>query len=69
MVKTSRGDLVQTVTATGDLQPVVTVDIGAQSAVRMPSAMPGSSVAIASALGLAGISHGACTVTASALWN
>jgi HlyD family secretion protein len=30
MVKTSRGDLVQTVTATGDLQPVVTVDIGAQ---------------------------------------
>jgi HlyD family secretion protein len=30
LVKTSRGDLVQTVTATGDLQPVVTVDIGAQ---------------------------------------
>lgn len=30
VVKTSRGDLVQAVTATGDLQPVVTVDIGAQ---------------------------------------
>jgi HlyD family secretion protein len=29
-VKVSRGDIVQTVTATGDLQPVVTVDIGAQ---------------------------------------
>ena len=29
-VKVGRGDIVQTVTATGDLQPVVTVDIGAQ---------------------------------------
>lgn len=29
-VKVSRGDIVQAVTATGDLQPVVTVDIGAQ---------------------------------------
>jgi hypothetical protein len=41
--------------------------IGAQSAVRMPSAMPGRSVAMASALGLSGICHGAVTVTASAL--
>ena len=29
-VKVGRGDIIQTVTATGDLQPVVTVDIGAQ---------------------------------------
>ncbi|MFZ9838358.1 MAG: efflux RND transporter periplasmic adaptor subunit [Opitutaceae bacterium] len=29
-VKVARGDIVQTVTATGDLQPVVTVDVGAQ---------------------------------------
>jgi HlyD family secretion protein len=29
-VKVSRGDIIQSVTATGDLQPVVTVDIGAQ---------------------------------------
>ncbi len=29
-VKVSRGDIIQTVTATGPLQPVVTVDIGAQ---------------------------------------
>lgn len=29
-VKVSRGDITQAVTATGDLQPVVTVDIGAQ---------------------------------------
>ena len=28
--KVSRGDITQSVTATGDLQPVVTVDIGAQ---------------------------------------
>lgn len=28
--KVTRGDIVQTVTATGDLQPVVTVDVGAQ---------------------------------------
>ena len=28
--KVTRGDITQTVTATGDLQPVVTVDIGAQ---------------------------------------
>ena len=30
VTKVSRGDIIQTVTATGDLQPVVTVDIGAQ---------------------------------------
>jgi len=29
-VKVARGDIVQSVTATGDLQPVVTVDVGAQ---------------------------------------
>lgn len=29
-VKVARGDIIQSVTATGDLQPVVTVDIGAQ---------------------------------------
>lgn len=29
-VKVARGDIVQAVTATGDLQPVVTVDVGAQ---------------------------------------
>jgi HlyD family secretion protein len=29
-VKVGRGDIIQSVTATGDLQPVVTVDIGAQ---------------------------------------
>ncbi len=29
-VKVGRGDITQTVTATGDLQPVVTVDVGAQ---------------------------------------
>ena len=28
--KVARGDITQSVTATGDLQPVVTVDIGAQ---------------------------------------
>src|SRR5688572_5270851 len=28
--KVGRGDIIQSVTATGDLQPVVTVDIGAQ---------------------------------------
>ena len=29
-VKVTRGDITQTVTATGDLQPVITVDVGAQ---------------------------------------
>ncbi|MEX2045220.1 MAG: efflux RND transporter periplasmic adaptor subunit, partial [Opitutus sp.] len=29
-VKIARGDITQTVTATGDLQPVITVDVGAQ---------------------------------------
>lgn len=29
-VKVARGDITQTVTATGDLQPVITVDVGAQ---------------------------------------
>ena len=28
--KVARGDITQSITATGDLQPVVTVDIGAQ---------------------------------------
>ena len=30
LTKIARGDITQAVTATGDLQPVVTVDIGAQ---------------------------------------